>query len=256
MESTEPFFDGIRQVEASLGGHEFKLPIFYRDASSTTAFFAARAGRVRERIPTSEIRLTTLAPGVAVVAITVFEYRDCDIGPYNELAVSFAATWGRRSIPFLSLVGQVRRRTVSAYVHRLPVTTEIARVGGVELYGYPKILAEIDYEHAGGELHSELRYERRRVMELSGPLPETSVADVMIRYVTYSMLGARPLETQVLVRARSLGEALAPRGVELFLDDRHPIATDLAEMLLSRRPFMVQHIPRFCSVLHVPSFLR
>jgi len=255
MATPSTFFSGIPQVDFELGGHQFKLPLFYRDVSSVTAIFPAKAGALAEVLPHAGLSVTTIAPGVAAVAVSIFEYRDSDIGPYNEMAVSIPVTFEKRSLPLGTLLAQMRSRTLSAYVWHLPVTTEVARLGGVEIYGYPKIVANIEFEATAGRFSAVLRDEHRRVVGLSGELPQREQVGARIRYITYAMKQGRLIEAQVLVQAQALAETNRPSGIRLELDDTHPIGKDLARVLLVRRPIMVQWMPRFQSVLHAPTFL-
>ena len=168
----EGFFHGITQSKLELLGHQIDVPIFYRDASQVTVIYAAKTSAVRKMLPTAALKPATLAPGVAALALTIFEYRDTTIDAYNELAVSIPVVFRDRAWPLATLAHQTRSRTLHAWVQQLPVTTEIARVGGVELYGFPKILAEIDWEVSGGRVSSEMRHDGRRVLALSAPAPK------------------------------------------------------------------------------------
>lgn len=256
MLARDEFLTNLLQIETDLEGHHFKVPILYRDASSLTAIFPARAKVAARLLPHPALAPTPLAPAVATVALTFFEYRDTDIGPYNEMAVSIPCVFGQHPVPFWTVATQMRRRTISAYVLQLPVTTEIARVGGVELYGYPKIVARVGYRSEGGHFEGDLHVDDRRVLGLGGTLPARHEAeDVPIRYVTYSMRASRLMEGQVTVRADTLATARGGRAMELDLDDGHPIATQLRDLLLSRHPIHVEHASRFRSILHAPTCL-
>ena len=81
------FFDDIRQIGLEIGGQPGKVPVFCYDGRCMTALFAARRSARRALMPGSCYVPARLAPGLGAVSITCLEYRDCDIGPYNELAV-------------------------------------------------------------------------------------------------------------------------------------------------------------------------
>lgn len=88
MSRQSAFFEGVPQVDATLAGEGAKLPIFYYDGTAQTAVFPARLGAVRKLLPDPRFVPARLAPGLGAVAVTCFEYRDTDIGPYNELAIA------------------------------------------------------------------------------------------------------------------------------------------------------------------------
>ena len=83
-----PFFEGVRQVDAQIAGQPAKLPAFYYDGAEMTALFPARHGELRRLLPDPRLVPARLAPGLGVVAVSCLEYRDSDVGPYNELAVA------------------------------------------------------------------------------------------------------------------------------------------------------------------------
>lgn len=250
------FFDGIGLSEITLGGEAFSLPVLYRDASQITLIFPARPGVVRQMMPRPDFSPATLAPGVAALALSVFEYRDTSIGPYNELAVSIPMVFGGRVWPLATLVQQTARRTLHAWVQHLPVTTEAARAGGVEVYGFPKIVAGIDtaFSGEGGRISSELVCDGDRVLALSAPAAAGGRVARM-RYLAYAIKAGRPIAAEVLVRAGGFVETWRPAGVTLETFGDHPIAADLDRALLSRRPVLAHWIPELQSVLHAPTFL-
>lgn len=78
---------------------------------------------------------------MTVLVVRYDRVGDDTISPYDEVGVLFPAVEaGMRTFPYLSLF----RRPVSGYVHTLPVTTEPARAFGVDVWGYPKLVATID----------------------------------------------------------------------------------------------------------------
>ena len=165
-----PFFDGVAQSEVAIAGEPARVPIFYYDGTATQAVFAARLGALRRLMPDPRFSPARLAPGLGAVAITCFEYRDTDIGPYNELAISVVLNepWFLPNLPGLALVSSLRRRQLHAWVQHLPVTTEIARAGGVDFYNYPKFIAGIDFEESERRRTCRLSEGAEHILTLSG----------------------------------------------------------------------------------------
>ncbi len=255
MLARDDLFSDVPQYEVTMKGHAFKLPLFYRDASAVTAIFPAKASAVARMMPRPTLRPLLLAPGVATFGITFFDYRDSDIGPYGEIAFTVPVSHGTRPVPLWTVAMQMRAGTLSAWVQWLPVTTEIARVGGVEGYGYPKFVADIEYEVKGDRFLGALHHQGRRVVGLSGELPHAEKTDVPKRYVTYAVRCDRLVEAQVLLRADTLAVGRRASRLHLDLDDQHEIGLELRRVLLGRHPLYVEHMGRFRSILHPPSFL-
>lgn len=244
-------FTGIAQWETTLGGRAGKLPVFYQDNTSFTAVFSARSDVARRLLPHPALKLVELYPGRCLVAITAFEYRRTDIDPYNELSIALLATAGSRPIPGLGVLSLVARRTFEAYVWQLPVTTEIARAGGVEVYGFPKFIADIRFERAAGKIGCELAAAGKPILAVRGRILPTRRGPLM-RYVTYSVREGIPLAANVLVDPLEYAESMGGGGAELELRGDHAICATLRELDLGRRAVLYQYAPRNQAILFAP----
>jgi len=245
-------FKGIVQYELQDGhGYKGKLPVFYPDASSIAAVFTASTSVVRRHLPHPGLHLVELVPGRCLVGFTAFEYRASDIGPYNEVSIGFPITFGHRSIPGLDLVTSLARRTFGGYVWQLPVTTERARYGGVQLYGYPKFLADIELRTAGGWVECVLRADGEPILTLrvrQGPARSGRVT----RYKTISMKDGVPLATNIYVLPHAMFETFDRSAATLELGTRHAVCEALRAIGLGARPLLSQHIPSSESILFGP----
>jgi hypothetical protein len=236
MSRQSAFFEGVPQVDASLAGEEAKLPIFYYDGTAQTAVFPARLGALRKLLPDPRFVPARLAPGLGVVGVTCFEYRDTDIGPYNELAITIVLNHPpfALNLPGRALLGGLRRKQLHAWVHHLPVTTEIARVGGVELYNYPKFVGSIDYEESGSRRACRLAEGDEHILTLDGPLIETPRSGE-VQLFSHLWMDRQPQSSEFKLNIVAGGRTARPGAARLELGERHPIARELAGVLLSRR---------------------
>ncbi len=250
------FFDGVAQIEAILEGEAVRLPIFYYDGAAIGAVFPARLGRLRALMPDPRLRPSRLAPGVGAVAITCFQYADTDIGPYNELAIAVLLNEPplRANLPGRALLSSLRSRQLHAWVQHLPVTTEIARVGGVELYNYPKFIASIDFEQTATRRSCVLAEGEERILTLTGPLIDTPRSE-RLQLFSHLWMDGQPQSSEFKIDAKALGVSLMPRGARLTLGERHPIARELSGLLLSCRPLQYQYVPSFEGILYGPDRL-
>lgn len=251
-----PFFDGVTQSGVTIAGQAAKVPIFYYDGTATQAVFAARLGALRRLMPDPRLCPARLAPGLGAVAITCFEYRDTDIGPYNELAISVVLNepWFLPNLPGVALISSLRRRQLHAWVHHLPVTTEIARAGGVDFYNYPKFIAGIDFEQSEQRRTCRLSEGAEHILTLSG---ERIAAPRSEQFQLFSHLwmDRQPQSSEFKINAIEMGVSLRPSAASLQLGERHPIARELAEVIAFRRPIQYQYTPRFEGILYGPEHL-
>jgi Acetoacetate decarboxylase (ADC) len=251
-----PFFDGVAQSEATIAGQSARLPIFYYDGSAIQAVFAARLGALRKLMPDPRFCPARLAPGLGAVAVTCFEYRDTDIGPYNELAIAVLLNepYFIPNLPGLAMASSMRRRQLHAWVQHLPVTTEIARAGGVDFYNYPKFIAGIDFSDEGSRRVCRLSEGAEHILTLSGeriPTPRSEEFQLF----SHLWMDRQPQSSEFKINALETGMSLRSGGASLELGDRHPIARELAGLIAFNRPLQYQRMARFEGILYGPEHL-
>lgn len=256
MARESTFFDGVAQVEATLAGEPARLPIFYYDGSAQTAVFPARLNRLRELLPDPRFVPARLAPGIGAVAVSCFEYRDTDIGPYDELAISFVLAPPGTSFdpPGRALLSGLRRRQLHAWVQHLPVTTEIARAGGVELYNYPKFIAAIDFDESAGRRRCRLAEGGEPILTLDGAqIPTRSRARVQL--FSHLWMDGQPQSSEFKLNILAGGRTLRPGLARLQPGADHPIARELEALLVSREAVYYELMDRFEGILYGPEHL-
>jgi hypothetical protein len=256
MSRQSAFFEGIPQVDATLAGEAAKLPIFYYDGTAQTAVFPATLGAVRRLLPDPRFVPARLAPGLGAVGVTCFEYRDTDIGPYNELAITVILKDPRRgaNLPGRALLAGLRDKQLHAWVHHLPVTTEIARVGGVELYNYPKFVGSIDFDEGGGRRSCRLGEGDAHILTLRGPLINTPRSGE-VQLFSHLWQDHQPQSSEFKLNVLAGGVSARPGAARLELGERHPIARELAGVLVSRRSIYYELLARFEGILYGPDHL-
>ena len=256
MSRHAPFFEGVAQVEATLAGQSGRLPVFYYDGTAQTAVFPARLRELRKLLPDPRFVPARLAPGLGALAVTCFEYRDTDIGPYNELAISVVLNEPpfASNLPGRALLAGMRRRQLHAWVQHLPVTTEVARAAGVELYNYPKFLAEIAFEQSAARRVCHLAEDGEAILTLSGERIATPHAR-QLQLFSHLWMDRQPQSSEFKLNALAAGRSLRPGTAELELGARHPIARELAGLLVSRRSLFYELMEPFEGILYGPEHL-
>lgn len=256
MPRDSAFFDGVSQVDAVLAGEPAKLPIFYYEGTAQTAVFPARLSGLRALLPDPRFVPARLAPGVGALGITCFEYADTDIGPYNELAISVVLSVPPHAPnpPGRALLGGLRRRQLHAWVQHLPVTTEIARVGGVELYNYPKFVAAIDFAESERERACRLATVNEHILTLSGELIAAR-RSWQVQLFSHLWMDRQPQSAEFKLNVLAGGRTLRPGSARLTLGEHHPIARELATLLLSRHAIYYELLAHFEGILYGPDRL-
>ena len=119
------------------------------EATMLGAVFSVPREPVEALLP-SGLRPITVTPGGDVpMTLLSVEYHRIGvegIEPYDEFAVVFPAVHRPTlTLPYLSAIYRATR----GFVWYLPVTTEPAKALGVDVWGYPKVVADITHEDDG-----------------------------------------------------------------------------------------------------------
>lgn len=235
-------FKGVGQEEVELHGMKAKMPVFYYDNTSFTAMFTASTDRVRPFLPHPDMRPVEVLPGRCLIAFIAFEYRKSDLDPYNEFCIGVGVTFRKGQVPLVTMSSQFLRRSLSAYIWHLPVTTEIARVGGVEYYGYPKFIADIKFHREADRIRCDLAEEGKMILSLSGRTLATGTGK-RLEYTTYSIKDGIPLRTRILVDPIEFAQSMSRDAAKLEVGSGHPICEELKSIGLSEKPILYQYCP-------------
>ncbi|MBE0480960.1 MAG: acetoacetate decarboxylase family protein [Dehalococcoidia bacterium] len=236
------FFEGLTQMEITVGSYKGKIPTLYHDNMSLTAIYTATTSKVKPYLPHPDMNPVEFVPGRCLVAFTAFEYRKTSIDAYNEFSIACLITFRQTQIPGITVTRQLMARTYSAYVWHLPVTTEIAKNGGIELYGYPKFIADISFRKSDGWVECELAEKGTLILKLRGRELPTGTGKVM-RYVTYSLKDGVPLMTNVCVNPVQYAQSMNRDNAELEIGTGHEICDELKGIGLSGKPVLYQYSP-------------
>lgn len=257
MSGPNPFFSPYRQEEIAFRRFKGKSPLFYRDVHWMGAVFSADARKVQEALPDRQYRPLLIAPKTALAAIHCVEYRDCDIGPYNEVSLSipirdpaFAAApsaW--------TLLTALLKRRYHAYVKELPVSTEAALYGGIDFFNYPKYLADISFRETAAHRICTLRdkesmdlileFEGRKIAAKKSRAP----LDVLT-FDTYPRKENRTYRARMLLNLKEAAESYPVASSPVRIG-RHPRA-ELFRKLGLGRPLQYVFAPKCEAILFMP----
>jgi len=213
------------------------------------AFFPLPTREVTRLLPTERFRPVEVVPGTSLVSIVAFEYRDTDIGPYNELGICYPILFQPRfPLPLLPLLLERRYPGLGFYIQHLPVTTEVARRAGVEFFGYPKFVGDIRFEQNAAKRTCHLFESGKRILSLTVDNPGKRKTDSRV-FTTYSVRDEEILKTDIRteleVGTRRRGGATLDLG-------EHPIAGNLRGLSISERALEIRYIFHWKSILPAP----
>lgn len=196
---------------------------FYYTASIVQANLLAPYDRLAATLP-APLEPLRAFPGYGVAALTFFSYAVCDNDPYDEVSVAVVIHKpGARGVvsglvPELELLNAVRSRKFYAHVLALPVTTEIARVRGVNGYQLPKWRTDISVDIGDAVQAQIARPAGQPDVTLRAPLPEFTDVPSQSRIGTNTMVhlvDGKWNQTSVQSNTLSFAQRSLPRNAEL-----------------------------------------
>ncbi len=245
-------FKGIVQWEVqNESGFKGTIPVFYYDNTAMTAIFTASTKKVKKYLPHPDMHPAEVFPGRCLVGFSAFEYRKTDIDPYNEFSISIIIGFGKKPMPGITILSDMGKRCFHAYVWHLPVTTEIARYAGVELYGYPKFIADIAFKREKEYLECTLSENGKKILTLRGKKQSTSQGKTL-RFKTYSVKDGVPLCANIYTNPIEFKQTMDRNAAVLDIGNEHKIAMELNSIGLSKKPLVFQYIPVNEMVLFPP----
>lgn len=211
-------------------GQTVHLPL-ETEATVVGAVYAVPRARAASMLPDGLAPLRVTPTGRAAVTVLSVEYHDIGvegIDPYDEFGIVVPATHGTPSaVPLVSTL----RGGPSGYVSSLPVTTEPARALGVEVWGYPKVVAAIDHRDEGSTRKTTVSVDGECLLSLSVDRPRTR--SVAVDAASYAVRDGTLLRIPAEIDAEA-GAWPLTGGVSLALGD-HERADTLRTLDLGGR---------------------
>jgi hypothetical protein len=229
--SRDDFFHEISHEVVPWRQYELHVPVFYQDIRFMTATLPVQLPKIHALLPSKRLHPYRITPWRGAMTITAYEYRESDIGPYNEVSVGIPVTIDKETPLF---TGSLRKtpQVPMSYSHHLPVTTEIARVVGAEFAGYPKFLADIKFSEEDSWLICELIAENHLILTMRGrKLPTQQVPRFRVSPITHRR--GHILRSELVISEREMGHTKDGQSVKIELGD-HPIAEELKELDFGR----------------------
>ena len=250
MKKETRFFAGTRPGQTvTHGGATFELPILYRRDDLFGLYFTGDADKIQARLPSNRLHPVRLPNGRAIVAIFAFNYMETSIGPYGEIPVAIPAVYGKETGP---LTGWLPALLESSYpgfgvfVMHLPVTTAAAKDAGRGEWGYPKFVADMDFQITPERMSCAMREGNKPVLDVTVMRRGIHLRDNK-PLTTYSVKNHRLIKT-VIPQKGIKRVSLFTHGSGATLGD-HPVADSIRALGISKRPFMSVYYPERAGIL-------
>ncbi len=197
-------------------GRTVTLPVVVRDASSGTVMYMVDRDVAQKIIP-PEFEADEMAPGKTQLCIVIVDYRDNDLGDYDEMGIIF----------FVRPKGRPDAE-VGSYIHHLPVNQSFTQQAGALIWGFPKTVEEIDFTTTGDSATCRVSMAGEHVLTLTVPrggdaeTPDTPA-------VGYTLLDGAPHRIAFSRGGKEEGTRPGGDGVSLELGT-HRVADELRSL--------------------------
>nr|MDO8134205.1 acetoacetate decarboxylase family protein [Candidatus Njordarchaeum guaymaensis] len=237
----EKFFEGVKYEEVDVQGRIVRFPVRYIDQTRISVTLTASTERVRKALPSVKLEPVEINKGTTTISLMAFEYREIDsLSPYNEFGTF---------VPVLCKAKPDDSGLPGVFCFHLPVTTERARFGGVEIYGFPKFVAEITFKDLGDSLSCHVWHDGKDIATIRVRKIEAATRK-WVDYC-YTVRNGRILRT--FLQAHGLvGTSNLEGGASIELGS-HPVAEELRQLEIGQSPIQYSYMPKVQSLLHRPS---
>jgi hypothetical protein len=250
--------DANRSYE--IQGRTVTFPVEVRDASGAIAAFLV-SSRAANELVGDAFEIVDFLPGRTLFMLGCIDYRDNDLGDYNEVAMNFfvrlrGASKGFpfiRNIPYLSAWRAMAGGGMPSYCWKMPVNQSFTRDAGSIIWGFPKTVERVDFDYSRADrFHGLLEMNGQKVFEIDMPRGGDK-AQPRTKGLAYSYIEGVPHRTVFTQQTSGLGVSRG-RSVELSLGD-HAIADDLRSLGLPRKPLMATWINKMVMEFGPPAKL-
>ena len=219
-------------------GQTIALPVEVRDAAGGIASFVVPSA-IAQTLVGDAFEIAEFLPRRTLLMLACIDYKDNDLGDYNEVAVNFfVRTRGAaRGIPYIGAFMDMGRGSLAAFSYKMPVNQSFTCEAGSTIWGFPKTVERIDFDYGTeGRFGALLEMEGRKVFELSMQRGGDG-ARAEMALESYSYINGIPHTTPFVQTSSGMGIKLGGGGFSLSLGD-HPLAITLRELGLPKRPLM------------------
>jgi hypothetical protein len=206
----------VENESYEIQGRVVELPAVVRDASSGSVMYMVDRTVAQKLIP-GAFEAVEAAPGQTQLTLVIVDYRDNDLGDYDEVGIVF----------FVKPAGRPDAE-VGSYIYKLPVNQSFTCEAGCRIWGFPKSVEDIDFAYADDSATCKLSMDGRHVLTLTVPRGgdgETPDGEA----VGYTMIEGIP-HSNIYTRG-GRGEQTVPGGAGVVLElGDHPIADELRSL--------------------------
>jgi hypothetical protein len=242
------------QPSYEIQGRTVTFPVEVRDASGAIAGFLVPS-RAAGRLVGDAFEIVDFLPGRTLFMLGCIDYKDNDLGDYNEVAMNFFVRLkgAAKGFPYVSAWKAMGSGGLASYSWKMPVNQSFTRDAGAMIWGFPKTIEKIDFDYSKeGRFHGLLEMDGKKVFEIDMPRGGDKSRPASPA-LGYSYIEGVPHRTAFTQQTSELGVHRG-KSVEISLGN-HPIADDLRTLGLPKKPMMATWAGKMVMRFEPPSKL-
>lgn len=227
----------------TIDGQDVAFPVVVADAAMLMNGFLVNAKAAQALLEGTGFRVVEVFPGKAILQLLAVDYKENDLGDYNEGAIIFPVLSPGESkpFPFFGALKRMANGTLGNFVYRMPVDQEYTTHGGRFIWGFPKWVSRIDIEFGSSIARGAFIDEDELVYSIAaktggtGSSKEQRAASLAIRdgkaWKTYGT-------------NNSTGVTFSLGGEAPEIGDSHPLAKELRTLGLPKKPLFTVSVAK------------
>jgi hypothetical protein len=225
------------------------FPVDFRDVHYLALTYTSSFDAVNKKLNGTGLKVGLIFNGKPLIAVALIEYKDSDLGAYNEVIIAIPVVPNEIKssvLNWLDLYAPLNTRKLGQYIIHIPVTSEKSMLGGRDLWGYPKIVRKIIHSFEKNKIDFCVLNEEcnQNIIEFKGSLgmglPVSSM-DLM----TYSYLQEQILKTTVNVRSNMRWKPFADIRITAN-DTNDPMCKDIIDLgICNKKPLFTIEATKF-----------
>ena len=227
----------------------YTFPVSFQDVHYIASLYASNSVFVHQKLAGTGLKPGLVFNGKPVVALGLIEYKESDLGAYNEVIIAIPVIPENEKSGYsnwLELYAPLKSRKLGQYIIHIPVNSVQSMEAGMELWGYPKTVLGIKHVFSDNKIDSCIYKEDsvQSIIEFSGKLG-MGIPIPSMDLMTYSFLNGELLKTKVDVKANMRWNPFADIQIKIK-EPLHPICLDLDRFgICNQKPLLTVSSTKF-----------
>jgi len=228
---------------------DYSFPIEFRDVDYVAALYCGNKKAVEKKLLGTGLKVGLFLNGKPIIALGLIEYKDSDLGAYNEVILAIPVVPIEEPsgiLNWLQLYTPLHKRKLGQYILHIPVTSKQSMVAGRDIWGYPKIVTEIEHRFTKNHISTKITDPEKNkqqvvcegTMGIGIPIPSMDL-------MTYSFLNSISLCTHIDVDAPMKWYPFSNLKINIH-DIDNQMSKDLVELeVINKKPVVVIRSAQF-----------